>query len=164
MKGYTIQHSIELLEKNGGSGSGGASTASDVSYTNTTSGLVATNVQTAIDEIVSDLKSKLVLPFIDTTNVLQAKVTAGVETLTYTSTQDCAIVYVFQASNTKPYIEVDGVEVACVWSNSQVTQEGVIYLKSGQAMSLVSPTAGSSYTVYGLVSAFPASSRTRKKK
>lgn len=53
MKGYTIQHSIDLLEKaveNSG-GSGGASTASEVSYDNTTSGLVATNVQAAIDEL-----------------------------------------------------------------------------------------------------------------
>lgn len=35
----------------GGGGGGGASTASDVSYSNTTSGLSATNVQAAIDEI-----------------------------------------------------------------------------------------------------------------
>ena len=58
MKGYTIQHSIDLLEKaveeNGG-GSGGASTAADVTYDNTTSGLTAENVQAAIDEIDQDL-------------------------------------------------------------------------------------------------------------
>lgn len=53
MKGYTIQHSIELLERQTGSGSGG--TAADVSYNNTSSGLVATNVQTAIDELKTDL-------------------------------------------------------------------------------------------------------------
>ena len=54
MKGYTIQHSIDLLEKaveNSGGGSGGGSTAAEVSYSNTSSGLVATNVQSAIDEI-----------------------------------------------------------------------------------------------------------------
>ena len=51
MKGYTIQHSIELLEKNVGSGSGGASTAAQVSFDNTGTGLVATNVQTAIGEL-----------------------------------------------------------------------------------------------------------------
>ena len=53
MKGYTIQHSIDLLEKaveNGG-GSGGASTAADVSYDNTTSHLTADDVQEAIDEL-----------------------------------------------------------------------------------------------------------------
>ena len=53
MKGYTIQHSIDLLEKavETGGGSGGGGTAADVSYSNTSSGLVATNVQTAIDEV-----------------------------------------------------------------------------------------------------------------
>lgn len=54
MKGYTIQHSIDLLEKaveNSGGGSGGGGTAVEVSYSNTSSGLVATNVQSAIDEI-----------------------------------------------------------------------------------------------------------------
>jgi len=54
MKGYTIQHSIELLEKavkRLGGGSGGGSTAAEVSYSNTSSGLLATNVQSAIDEI-----------------------------------------------------------------------------------------------------------------
>ena len=53
MKAYTIQESIELLEKaveNGG-GSGGASTAADVSYDNTSSGLTADDVQEAIDEL-----------------------------------------------------------------------------------------------------------------
>jgi len=172
MKGYTIQHSIELLEeevKNGG-GSGGSTTAANVSYDNTDSGLTAETVQAAIDEIVTDIpevdpiKEAIVLPFIDTTNVLQAKVTAGVETLTYTPTVDCAIVYVFQANNTKPYIEIDGVEVACIWSTGQITQEGILYLKAGQIMSLVSPTAGSCYTVYGLVPAFtPNNTRKRKK-
>lgn len=38
-----------------GAGSGGASSASDVSYDGTTSGLSATNVQSAIDEVVSDI-------------------------------------------------------------------------------------------------------------
>ena len=58
MKGYTIQHSIELLEKQAGSGSG-ASTASDVSFDNTGTGLVSTDVQTALGEIVarSDISS-----------------------------------------------------------------------------------------------------------
>lgn len=50
MKGYTIQHSIELLEKSQGSG-GGASIASAVSFDNTGTGLVATNVQSAISEV-----------------------------------------------------------------------------------------------------------------
>lgn len=59
MKGYTIQNSIDLLEKaveNGG-GSGGASTATDVTYDNTTSGLTAENVQTAIDEVAASVST-----------------------------------------------------------------------------------------------------------
>ena len=52
MKGYTIQHSIELLEKKIKSlGSGGSSTAAQVSFNNTDTGLLATNVQDAISEL-----------------------------------------------------------------------------------------------------------------
>lgn len=63
MKGYTIQHSIELLERQAGSGSGGASTASEVSFDNTGTGLVATNVQSAISEVnakIPDYVTKVV--------------------------------------------------------------------------------------------------------
>ena len=61
MKGYTIQHSIDLLEKavENGTGGGGSTSAANVSYTNTTSGLVATNVQSAIDEIDSSVDGLL---------------------------------------------------------------------------------------------------------
>lgn len=52
MRGFTIQNSIDLLEKaSNGGGGGGSSTASDVSYDNTTSQLTADNVQEAIDEV-----------------------------------------------------------------------------------------------------------------
>lgn len=54
MKGYTIQNSIELLEKKAGSGSG-ASSASNVSFDNTGTGLAATNVQGAITEVNSKI-------------------------------------------------------------------------------------------------------------
>lgn len=66
MKGYTIQHSIELLEKQAGSGSG-ASTASEVSFDNTGTGLVATNVQGAIAEVNGKFPSKVIVPFTDVT-------------------------------------------------------------------------------------------------
>ena len=53
MKGYTIQKSIDLLEKSieTSGGSGEAPSASDVSYDNTSSGLTGTNVQSAINEL-----------------------------------------------------------------------------------------------------------------
>ena len=53
MKGYTIQHSIDLLEKQVKGGGSGGSTAADITYDNTGSGLTADDVQEAIDEVVS---------------------------------------------------------------------------------------------------------------
>ena len=50
MKGFTIQNSIDLLEKAVESGSGGT-TAESVTYDNTTSHLTADDVQEAIDEL-----------------------------------------------------------------------------------------------------------------
>lgn len=56
MKGYTIQHSIDLLEKQvEAGGSGGSTTAESVSYDNTSSGLTADDVQEAIDELKGDI-------------------------------------------------------------------------------------------------------------
>ena len=56
MKGYTIQHSIDLLEKQvEAGGSGGSTTAENVSYDNTSSGLTADDGQEAIDELKTDL-------------------------------------------------------------------------------------------------------------
>lgn len=46
-------------------GFGGASDASEVAYDNTTSGLTATNVQDAIDEIASGCGSDLPLSVVD---------------------------------------------------------------------------------------------------
>ena len=51
MRGYTIQNSINLLEKEKGGGAGGTSSAADVSFDNTGTGLAATNVQSALSEI-----------------------------------------------------------------------------------------------------------------
>lgn len=62
MRGYTIQESINRLEKkvaDGSGGSGGASSAADVSYDNTSSGLTATNVQAAIDEVAAGIAEAL---------------------------------------------------------------------------------------------------------
>lgn len=52
MNGYTIQNSIDLLERGGGSGAG---TASKISYDNTDSGLSASTVQGAIDELAAGI-------------------------------------------------------------------------------------------------------------
>ena len=57
MKGYTIQNSINELEEKVEKlkGSGGASTAAEVSYDNTTSHLTADDVQEAIDELSASI-------------------------------------------------------------------------------------------------------------
>lgn len=58
MKGYTIQNSINLLEKNAkGGGSGGSTSAANVTFDNTQTALVATNVQGALDEVVDMIKA-----------------------------------------------------------------------------------------------------------
>lgn len=60
MKGYTIQHSIDLLEKAvENSGTGGETAAEDITYDNTTSGLTATDVQSAIDEVAAGITEAL---------------------------------------------------------------------------------------------------------
>lgn len=54
MKGYTIQNSINLLEK-GGTGSSGSTTAANVTFDNTGTGMSANNVQGAISEVNSKI-------------------------------------------------------------------------------------------------------------
>ena len=198
MKGFTIQNSIDLLEKTVQDGiSGGSTTAEKVTYDNTTSHLTADDVQEAIDEIVSSMPTTaanltydntssgltaddvqeaidevagaLLTPFIDTSNVIVSTQTAGVETLTYTPTVNCAISYVLLSNNTNSRVEIDDVELIGVFATSQqVATEGVILVKAGQKFSLVSGTSGCKYTVYGLIPAItPAptqETRTRKKK
>lgn len=73
MKGYTIQNSIDLLEKKGGGGGGGASSAADVSYDNTTSHLTADDVQEAIDEINAKIPTTAAqIPYVNTSSGLTA--------------------------------------------------------------------------------------------
>lgn len=59
MKEYTIQASIERLEKEvaSGGGGGGSSSAASVTYDNSLSGLSGTNVQSAVDEINASVET-----------------------------------------------------------------------------------------------------------
>ena len=71
MKGYTIQNSIDLLEKTVEKieNTPAPTTdvdAEDVSYDNTSSGLTADNVQAAIDELKSAIGTTPVLPDTET--------------------------------------------------------------------------------------------------
>lgn len=86
MKGYTIQHSINLLEDSvedlEARPSGGGA-AADVSYDNTTSHLTADDVQDAIDELngdITEVDSKIVgwgTPILATADELAAFVAAN---------------------------------------------------------------------------------------
>lgn len=112
MKGYTIQHSIELLEKNAGNGGGGASTAADVSYDNTSSGLTADDVQEAIDELASDLAAghefstteKVIGKWIDGSDLYEKVIPISAFPATpYTATD-----YAHNIANIKDIIEISG--------------------------------------------------------
>ena len=75
MRGYTIQNSINLLEKEKGGGAGGASSAADVSFDNTGTGIVATNVQNAITEINGKFPVRVSVPFTNVDMALGTPVT-----------------------------------------------------------------------------------------
>ena len=72
MKGFTIQNSIDLLEKAVESGSGGT-TAASVTYDNTTSHLTADDVQEAIDELDSIIDALPEVGTISTTEKIVGK-------------------------------------------------------------------------------------------
>lgn len=161
MKGYTIQHSIELLEKNGGSGSGGASTAAQVSYDNTSSGLSGTNVQSAIDEV----NAKIIGIFFDSTNVIQAKTDVST-TATYTTTQDCIIQCEFIIPGaTSGSLLCDGVAMFSHYATGQTSIVNMFYVPKGKTVTISGGASGgvsTNYTVYGLYR--PTVAKSRKKK
>lgn len=84
MKGYTIQNSINLLEKNG-TGGGGSTSAANVTFDNTGTGLVAANVQGALEEINGNVKAghsyssneTIVGKWIDDSDVFEKVINAG---------------------------------------------------------------------------------------
>ena len=175
MKGFTIQNSIDLLEKavEKGGGSGGSTTAESVTYDNTTSHLTADDVQEAIDEVagsvsslsgsVTTISGALVTPFVDTTNEITAK-TAVDTTVTFTPSVNCFVQYILSGYNSKADLSLDSVEIVAMWSTAQFTIEGIIAVKAGTEVTINAPTAGSYYAVYGMLPAIPAPTNTRKKK
>lgn len=187
MKGYTIQHSIELLEeevKNGG-GSGGSTTAANVSYDNTDSGLTAETVQAAIDEIdgtldtatgnistlsgkVTALEGKAAGVCFDSSNVIQA--TAEIQTsASYTATEDCVVLFDFIIpTNTAASISMDSISIFTMYSGSQLMEYvDTLFLPAGKSITMAGGSSGSStskYTVYGIYEPTPSNSRSKKKK
>lgn len=177
MKGYTIQHSIELLEeevKKGGSSE--PTTAESVTYDNTTSHLTADDVQEAIDEIVGDVNTisgKVTtlenLPlgtFFDSTNVIQAKTDISTSA-SYTATEDCIVQteLVIPASSSASVL-CDNVAIFSLYVSGLQTYVMMFYIPAGKTITINGGSSGqtfSNYTVYGIYEPTPVT-RTRKKK
>ena len=179
MKGYTIQHSIDLLEKaveNSGGGSGGGGMAADVSYSNTSSGLVATNVQAAIDEIDNSVDTNTTA--IATINSKTIKFgTPASETIsglnavnakhTFVNAGLASVNIITSGSGTGYcYVSVNGVEY------SGTTPQGyagnlVIPVNVGDELTITQLSTGVSINAIRVVPiefAAPTSNRTTKKK
>ena len=93
MRGYTIKESIDLLEKEVKKTGGGTTpAAADVSYSNTSSGLSADDVQEAIDELAGRTVSAADVSYSNTSSGLSAdKVQGAIDELagrcTYSTTE-----------------------------------------------------------------------------
>lgn len=178
MKGYTIQNSIDLLEKavKEGGGSGGPTTAESVTYDNTTSHLTADDVQEAIDEVVGDVNtldgkvtalegaSKGV--FFDSTNVIQAKTTIN-QSATYTATEDCFVHcdLIIPASSAASVV-CDNVELFSLYVSALQSYMLMFFIPAGKTVTINGGSSGqsvSSYTVYGIYEPTPATTRKKKK-
>lgn len=178
MKGYTIQHSIDLLEeevKKGGSG--GSTTAENVSYDNTDSGLTAETVQAAIDEVdgnvdtvagkVTALEAKAPGVFFDSTNVIQAKTDISTSA-TYTATEDCIVqAELIIPAGTSGSVVCDSVALFSLYVSNLQTYVLMFYVPAGKTITINGGSSGqtvSNYTVYGIYEPTPSNSRSKKKK
>ena len=176
MKGYTIQHSIDLLEKsveNLEARPSGGGSAADVSYDNTSSGLTADDVQDAIDELNSDIStvnSKLVgwgTPVVATAEELAAFDTA---TDTYTApATGLLIIDVRPSQNAENYLYVSKGDLSFKGSSSiGDNYEIVIPVTQGDVLTVTTilKCAPASIVTFPFALAAPvvASTRTKKKK
>lgn len=132
MKGYTIQHSIDLLEKaveNGG-GSGGVTTAADVSYDNTSSHLTADDVQEAIDELNTAIES----------------ITVSADDVSYDNTDSGLTASDVQAAIDELKSDIDNVETLDIYSETETVvgkwiDDSDVYQKVISAGALPNATA-----------------------
>ena len=177
MRGYTIQHSIDLLEKKVDQGSGGgSSSASDITYDNTTSGLSSTSVQGAIDELdgsvdtlstqVTNLANRAIGVFFDSSNVIQAKTDISTSA-TYTATEDCIVQteLVIPASSSASVLS-DNIALFSLYVSGLQTYVMMFYVPAGKTITINGGSSGqtvSNYTVYGIYEP-TSNSRSRKKK
>ena len=144
-----------------------------LSFNNTGTGLVATNVQSALDEINSDvetvstrvqtLEGLPISAFPDTNNVIQATTDIST-TATYTATVDCIVAYdFFIPGNSSAGIQTNNVGLVSIYSATQLMEVvGTLFVPAGKTITLTGGSiqgSSSNYTVYGIY----ASSSTRNK-
>lgn len=130
--------------------SGSVGSAASVPYSNTNSGLEATNTQGAIDELatsVTELNSNLSnvsIPFIDTSRVLY---TQNNKNFTYTATEDCAVVGTIETSGANSStIYINDVRTGGAYCQSgSVTVSVFLPLKKGQILKVDAGAFNSSY-------------------
>ena len=127
--------------------------ASTTEYDNSTSGLEATNVQSAIDEVNSNR-----VGFIDVSNILLAGHYVIAETTeNYTAEADCYIIALIYSYSTvaSGHVLIDGVvvsEINKTGADTVVQSQVVTFpIKKGQTVSVYSNKHfGSYFTIYGI--------------
>lgn len=127
-------------------GAGGASTAEAVQYDNSISGLEATNVQGALDEVTDSLP-KL---FVDTTNIIYESSSLDA---TWVATENAYVSISIKATDgtNSPGARIDGVNLFAPGSTTAYARGG-FYIKKGQTLSINKGGGGSAYTTaYGLI-------------
>lgn len=91
--------------------------------------------------------------FIDTNRIIKARTSIPQGTTTYTTTEDCAVVFsIISDSNNSSRVLVDGEMVWEQYDSNGIDQIGnTLYVKKGQVVSFIQTYSSSGYyTVYGL--------------
>ena len=152
---YILNGSNEwIIQPQSGGGGGGSSEAVDINYDNTQSGLSATNVQAAIDELEDEIDSIVPGGDVDAEDVGYNNITSGltatnvqdaidevvdsvesVETTANTALQPSDVVSTYSATGTDP---VNGTAVASALSNSGFITAGTTLAHYGIADAYIS--------------------------
>lgn len=171
MKGFTIQHSIDLLEKKVDQGfKSGSGSADNITYDNTSSGLSGTNVQTAIDEIVSDIgniESKVIsagTPIAETVTNMNA-----VNAEHTFANSGLAIIACTNSGSSDSYVQAtlnDVVGIYITMASAYNTTQSVL-VNAGDKLKITALNSGSAImaiTVIPLTLTAPPTNNTRKRK
>ena len=152
---YILNGSNEwIIQPQSGGGGGGSSEAVDINYDNTQSGLSATNVQAAIDELEDEIDSIVPGGDVDAEDVGYNNITSGltatnvqdaidevvdsvesVETTANTALQPSDVVSTYSPTGTDP---VNGTAVASALSNSGFITAGTTLAHYGIADAYIS--------------------------